>query len=121
MATTTRAMDAFADEWLSAWNRRDLDAILAHYTDDIVLQSPLAAKLLARSSGTVTGKDNLRAYFQRILDAFPDDFGAQLLGVYEGVESVIVHFQAKGGEGAEVMELSPERRVRRAIAHGRPA
>ena len=35
---------AFAAAWADVWNRRNLDAILAHYADDVVLTSPLAAR-----------------------------------------------------------------------------
>lgn len=29
----------FAADWIAAWNRHDLDAILAHYTDDFEMRS----------------------------------------------------------------------------------
>lgn len=37
----------FSREWVAAWNCSDVEAILAHYADDVVFVSPLAA--------TVTG------------------------------------------------------------------
>ena len=51
--------DAFAREWVEAWNRRDLESLLACYSDDVEFRSPLAAKLLgdpswARSSARRT-------------------------------------------------------------------
>jgi len=27
------AMMAFAESWIAAWNRRDVDAVLAHYSE----------------------------------------------------------------------------------------
>ena len=33
----------FAKRWIKSWNARDLEAIMAHYTDDIELTSPVAA------------------------------------------------------------------------------
>jgi ketosteroid isomerase-like protein len=33
MLTQTTA-EAFASEWIEAWNSHDLDRILAHYSDD---------------------------------------------------------------------------------------
>ena len=32
--------EAFAEEWVAAWNARDLDRILAHYAPDIVFRAP---------------------------------------------------------------------------------
>ena len=46
----------FAENWLQAWNQRDLDAILSHYAEEIELRSPLGAHILGDPSGTVVGK-----------------------------------------------------------------
>ncbi|HUL49621.1 MAG TPA: nuclear transport factor 2 family protein [Gemmatimonadales bacterium] len=43
MLTETEAR-GLASHWIAAWNAHDLDAILSHYGDDVVLQSPVAAK-----------------------------------------------------------------------------
>ena len=42
-------MDAkeFGREWVVAWNAHDLERIVAHYANDVVLTSPVAAKLNA--------------------------------------------------------------------------
>ena len=109
--------DDFAREWVQAWNRRDLESLLACYSDDVEFRSPLAAKLLGDPSGTILGKANLREYFAKALAAFPGDLGLELVGVYEGVDSVVVLFQAGGRNGAEVMEMNREGVVRRALAH----
>jgi ketosteroid isomerase-like protein len=110
--------EVFAKEWIQAWNRRDLEAVLSHYTEDVEFQSPLVVKLLGETSGTVRGKQNLREYFRKALAAFPGDLEIELLGVYQGVESLLVHFQAKGRKAVEVMELNQEGKVRRALTLG---
>jgi hypothetical protein len=56
-----------ANHWTEAWNGHDLDSIMTHYEDEIDLTSPVAARLL----GVPDGKANLRAYFQRGLQAYP--------------------------------------------------
>jgi ketosteroid isomerase-like protein len=114
MAVTS---DAFASDWIQAWNRRDLESLLSHYADDVEFRSPLAARLMDDPSGTVRGKKNLREYFGKALAAFPGDLAIELLGVYQGVDSVIVHFQVRGRRGAEVMEMNGDGLVRRAMAH----
>lgn len=109
--------DVFAQEWVDAWNRRDLEALPAHYADDVEFRSPVAARLLGDPSGMVRGKSNLRAYFTKALAAFPGDLGLELLGVYGGVNSLVIHFQARGRRAAEFMELNSEGVVCRALAH----
>ena len=96
-------------------NRRDLEAVLSHYTEDIEFQSPLVVNLLGETSGTVRGKQNLREYFRKALAAFPGGIEIELLGVYQGVNSLLVHFKAKGRKAVEVMELDQEGKIRRAL------
>src|SRR5690349_6814968 len=110
---------AFTAAWRHAWNDRDLEAILAHYADDIELSSPLVVHVLGEASGVVCGKERLRDYFGRVLAAFPGKHELSLLDVFQGVASIIVHFQVNGASGAELMELNDDGIVRRAIAHGR--
>ena len=64
--------EAFAREWIEAWNAHDLERILSHYAEDIVLTSPIAARRLGDPRGTVRGKAALRDYFAQGLAARPD-------------------------------------------------
>ena len=66
---TRKDANEFADHWVKAWNSHDLNAIMLHYSTDIVLVSPVAAKILNDPSGVVKGQEALRAYFRRGLEA----------------------------------------------------
>jgi hypothetical protein len=57
--------DAFAREWAQAWNARDLDRVLAHFSDTIIFSSPKAVDAVGQP--TVRGKPALRAYWERAL------------------------------------------------------
>ena len=59
------------ESWLAAWNAGDLDAIMAHYAEDVEHSSPTVARLLGEPSGVVRGKPALRAYFAKALAASP--------------------------------------------------
>ena len=61
---------SLANDWAAAWNAHDVDAIIEPYDDAIELTSPAAAQLLGTRDGKVIGKANVRAYFQRGLEAF---------------------------------------------------
>jgi ketosteroid isomerase-like protein len=112
-------IDALAKEWIQAWNRRDVEAVLDHYAEDVEFRSPLAVLLLGETSGTVRGKQNLRDYFRKALEAFPGHLEIELLDAYQGVDSMLVHFQAMGRRAVEVMELNEEGKIRRALTLGR--
>ena len=107
----------FANRWIAAWNASDLDSILSHYDDAIELTSPVAAKLLGTADGKVSGKTNLRAYFQRGLAAYPG-LHFHLEEVLWGLNSVVLYYtNQKGTRTAEFMELSAKGKVLRVVAN----
>ena len=106
-----------ANHWVAAWNNHDLDAIMTHYDDAIELTSPVAARLLGTSDGKVVGKANLRAYFQRGLEAFPE-LTFHLEDVLWGLNSVVLYYtNQKGTRTGEFMELSATGKVARVVAN----
>jgi len=89
---------------------------MTHYDNAIELTSPVAAKLLGTSDGKVVGKANLRAYFQRGLEAYPD-LCFHLEDVLWGVNSMLLYYtNQKGTRTGEFMELSATGRVARVVA-----
>jgi steroid delta-isomerase len=48
MEMTYDAMMCFAEAWIAAWNRRDVDAVLAHYAEDARFTSPVARAVVGR-------------------------------------------------------------------------
>ena len=106
-----------ANHWVKAWNAHDLDLIMKHYEDAIELTSPVAAQLLGMSDGKVVGKANLKAYFQRGLEAYPE-LHFRLEDVLWGVNSVVFYYtNQKGTRAAEFMELSAIGKVVRVVAN----
>jgi predicted ester cyclase len=106
-----------AEHWVAAWNAHDLELILTHYEDAVELTSPVAAQLLGTADGKVVGKANLRAYFKRGLDAYPE-LQFRLKDVLCGVKSVVLYYtNQKGTHSAEFMELSASGKVNRVVAN----
>jgi predicted ester cyclase len=90
---------------------------MAHYEDAVELTSPVAAQLLGTSDGKVIGKANLRAYFQRGLEAYPELY-FRLEDVLWGVNSVLLYYtNHKGTRTGEFIELSAIGRVARVVAN----
>jgi predicted ester cyclase len=106
-----------ANHWVAAWNAHDLDLIMSHYEDGIELTSPVAVQLLGTPGGKVAGKENLRAYFQRGLEAYPQ-LHFHLEDVLWGMNSVVLYYtNQKGTRSGEFMELSESGKVVRVVAH----
>jgi predicted ester cyclase len=107
----------FARDWIDAWNSHDLDAILSHYAPDAVLVSPAAARLLQDPSGTVAGKEALRSYFKRGLEAFPNVV-FELEDVLWGISSIVLYFKnQRGTMTGEFMEIDSSGKVIRVVAN----
>jgi hypothetical protein len=103
----------FADHWIQAWNSHDLDDIMSHYAAEVVLTSPTAAKLLVDSSGTIKGKEAVRNYFEKGLQAFPN-LNFELLDVMWGISSVVLYYlNQKGSKTGEFMEFDANQKIAR--------
>lgn len=59
---------AFAREWVKAWNDHDLEAILSHYAEDVVFHSPRIRMVTGCDVDSVTGKAELRSYWGAALE-----------------------------------------------------
>jgi predicted ester cyclase len=117
LSVTTNEAWKLAEHWIAAWNAHDLDLILAQYEDAIELTSPVAAQLLGTADGKVIGKANLKAYFRRGLEAYPE-LHFRLTDLLLGVSSVVLYYtNQKGIHTAEFMELSANGKVARVVAN----
>lgn len=111
---------AIADDWITAWNRHDLEAILAHYADPPEHCSPLVAERLGRSDGTIRDPGELRAYFAAGLAASPP-LAFELIDVVPGVASLaVVYRNHRGRVVVEVMEIDARGKIARTLVHHRP-
>ena len=53
----------FSEKWIAAWNALDLEGVLAHYTADAVVHTPVSAVRVPGSNGIVRGQNALRDYW----------------------------------------------------------
>jgi ketosteroid isomerase-like protein len=98
----------FAEEWEAAWNSHDLDRILAHYTDDVVFQSPYIVHRLQEPSGEVHGKPALRAYFGSGLEGQPR-LAFTVEDVRASVDTLVINYRNERGHAiSEVLRFRGE-------------
>jgi SnoaL-like domain len=58
-------MMAFAESWIAAWNRRDIEVVLAPYSEDAEFVSPVARNLIGRP--VLRNKKELAEYWHTAL------------------------------------------------------
>ena len=104
-----------AQNWVDAWNRRDLDTVMAHYADDVSVCSPLVKRRLQKSDGWLHGKSALRDYFA--IGKGNPDLHFTLQSVLLGVQSMsMVYARENGIQVVDTMELSADGLTTRMVA-----
>ncbi len=107
----------FAQKWLDAWNKHDVDLIMKHYADSIEFCSPVVQKVLGDPKGVVSGINNLRDYFTRQLQKFYT-LHFQLLDVFTSPQSLVLYYKINRGLlAAEVMILDENMKAIRVYAN----
>src|SRR3954454_13995018 len=86
----------FALEWIAAWNSRDLERILDHYSEDVEITSPLAESFLGPGRVTARGKAAARGYWGPALARYPD-LHFVLFCACAVARSVVLHYQSLQG------------------------
>ena len=56
----TKAIERVYREWDRAWSNDDLDAMIALYAPDAILESPLVPHLQGGSNGVLKGREQIR-------------------------------------------------------------
>lgn len=87
---------AFAHVWAAAWNAHDVEAVLAHFAEDAVFTSPLAARVIPGCGGVISGKAALRHYWTTALSANPA-LHFELTSLYTGVDCLLIGFRNERG------------------------
>ncbi len=90
---------------------------MSHYEEDVVLVSPVAAKILNDPLGTVKGKEALRNYFKKGLEVYPD-LKFELIDVMWGLFSVVFYYiNQKGTKAGEFIEVGSIGKITKVIAN----
>lgn len=106
----------FAADWIDAWNRHDVDRILAHYADDFEMSSPVIVEIAGEPSGRLKGKEAVGSYWRKALELLPD-LHFDLLATLVGVNSITLYYNGVRGPSAEVFHFDESGKVARALAH----
>lgn len=105
----------FSDEWEKSWNSHDINRIISHYADDVVLNSPIACKLLGNPE--VKGIEAVKIYFMKGLQAYPD-LKFKVLDVLHGEQSIVLYYVNQNDvKAGEFMQLDSDGKVCRMYAH----
>lgn len=115
MLSRTEA-EAFAAEWIVAWNSHELARLLSHYAPDFEFSSPIIAQLAGVPSGRLRGHEAMGAYWGKALERFPE-LRFELESVLWGVNSLVICYRRfDGRKAAEWFEFGADGKVIRSVA-----
>lgn len=117
MHLTDELAKSFAEQWIDAWNRHDLTAIMELYSEDIRFYSPYIIRLEMNAEGVISKKDELEKYFGKALGIYTD-LHFELHELLTGAGSVILYYKSVGNRmAAEMMELDESGKISLVRAH----
>jgi ketosteroid isomerase-like protein len=87
---------AFAADWLAAWNAHDVEGVLRHFHDDASFTSPFAARLLPETGGRLVGKQAIRDYWTLGIARVPD-LHFTLVELFVGVDCLVIAYANQNG------------------------
>jgi ketosteroid isomerase-like protein len=89
--------NSYAEQWVQAWNAHDIEAVLDHFSDDVVFTSPVAARVVPDSGGVVRGKAALRDYWTTAISQ-QANLHFELIGVYTGESTLVINYRNHRGQ-----------------------
>ena len=111
------SLAALGRDWIAAWNSHDLERVLALYAEDSEMTSDKIQALGFDASGTVRGKERLRAYWGTALQRLPN-LHFELIDVYVSPDSLVVFYQnERGARICEYLRLNDEGKIRQGSAN----
>ena len=112
-----KQLAALGRDWIAAWNSHDLERVLALYTDDFEMTSDKIPALGFDASGTLRGKDKVRAYWSKALAMIPN-LRFELIDTYVSPDSIVVFYQnERGHKICEYLRLNAEGKIKQGSAN----
>jgi ketosteroid isomerase-like protein len=110
----TADLQKLAAEWIAVWNTRDVERVLTLYSEDAEMSSPKIAALGFDDSGTLRGKDRLRAYWSKAL-TFRPKLHFTLIDAFVSPNSVaLLYHDEFGKQVCEYLRLDDAGLIRQA-------
>lgn len=105
-----RMLEHVYREWDRAWSEDDLEAMIALYAPDAVLESPLVAHLLDRPDGVLRGRDQIKALLDKAAPRKPDRRSFHRRGYFTDGRTLVWEYPRATPDGEqmdffEVMEI----------------
>ena len=113
----TARLSTLGQEWIAAWNARDLERVLTLYADDFEMTSEYIHAMGFDASGTLRGKDQVRNYWATALAGLPE-LHFELIDLFTSPDSLTVYYQnERGSKMCEYLRLNAQGKIAQGSAN----
>ena len=99
------------EEWMEAWNSRDLDRIMEHYASSVEFEANTVVRRWNRPDGRLHGANELREHFRIGLELAPK-LHFELEEIFLSPSGYAVLYRRDNGNRVlDVVELSPNQQA----------
>ena len=113
---TTAEANEFVASWIEAWNRHDLESVMAMVAEEVEFISPYLPMMTTSTADRLHGKDALRGWFAQALEN--SDFKIDPpLYVFASPDSVVLVEKIGDPIAANVFFFNDQGLVKRSIVH----
>ena len=113
----SKDLQSFVDDWIAAWNARDLDRIMGHYADSVVFEANTVVRRWDRPDGRLRGIGELREHFRRGLELAPA-IHFELEEVFSAPSGYAALYRRDNGNRVlDVVELNDEGKAQQVKAY----
>ncbi|MGJ4939468.1 nuclear transport factor 2 family protein [Bradyrhizobium sp. HKCCYLS1011] len=107
---TSNAIERVYSEWDRAWSNDDLDAMIALYAPDAVLESPLVPYMLGGDRGVIKGREQIRKLLDKAAPRKPEERTFHRRGYFTDGQTLVWEYPRAAPDGEqmdffEVMEI----------------
>lgn len=113
----SKELQSLVDDWIDAWNARDLDRIMGHYADSVVFEANTVVRRWDRPDGRLRGIGELREHFRRGLELAPS-IHFELEEVFSAPSGYAALYRRDNGNRVlDVVELNDEGKAQQVKAY----
>ena len=117
MVITQQHAECLAREWVEAWNRHDVNGIMAHYAENILFTSPFVLILANEPTQRCKAQPRYERILRKASRPIPE-LRFDLLDVLTGVRSVTLYYRSVHDKvAAETMSLNDDGLIARVECH----
>lgn len=90
-------IQCFTEKWIDAWNRADVEALMALFSKDVENTTPLIKTYLGIDTGKLKGNGPVAEFWKGLMDKY-QNLELSVIQLWNGIETVSINWCFKAGD-----------------------